>query len=208
MSGTLFLRGCPPFDPTPQGSTMAPDPLPDYSLEPRYFYGEVIRSVRQGLSNPDPRGVDRMHIRLQHESGKPERADMIDFFIYDLGRFPDIQAAALARGEAGVPIVPPDVDDPKAPLPGDPAASVRASLSLNVSCYYPRVKPLLRGHIYFSSLKSELGEEVAGQFAVTLEDARAMREQGSGSPPVFDAAGVLTGWFRFPLRSGPVVFGL
>jgi len=204
VSGTLFLRGCPARDPTAPGTSDVPSPLPDYSLQPAYFYGEVQRSLQQGTSAPDPRGVDRMVIRLQRDSGRIERADALDLLVYDLDRYPQIQAAALARGEAGVPILPPDVDSTTAPLPGDPAASVRAELSLNITCWFPRVKPLLRGYINFSQLGRNLGEEVAGEFSVTIEDGRAIREQGTPMA-IPDAAGALSGWFRFPLRAGPVV---
>lgn len=204
ISGTLFMRGCPPRDPTPEGSSEVPTPLPPFSLEPRYFFGEVIRSLKQGLSNTDPRGIDRLRIRLQSDSGKIERSDTFEMLVYDLDRFPQVQAAALARGERGVPIVPPALDDPQAPLPSDPAASVRASIALNVTCWFPRVKPLLRGYVYFSALGRTLGEEVSGELAVTVEDARATREQGD-PPPVPDAAGELHGWFRFPLASSPVI---
>jgi hypothetical protein len=207
VDGTLFLRGCPPLDPTEPGSRDVPSPLPAFSLDPQYFYGEVMLSLKQGLSAQDPRGVDRMRIRLQRDSGKPDRANSLELLIYDLDRFPQIQDAAIARGERGAPIVPPDLDTTTAPLPPDPGASVRGSLSLNATCWFPSVKPLLRGYVYFSSLGRNLGEEVAGELSVTIEDERAAREQGS-PPPAPDAAGSLTGWFRFPLRSGSVVPGL
>ncbi len=206
ISGTLFLRGCPDRDPTASGSKELPDPLPAFSLNPQYFFGDVIRSVQQGLSSPDPRGVDRLSIHLQRNSGTADRTDSFDLLLYDLDRFLDLQAAALARGERGMPIVPPNVDGAQAPLPGDPAASVRASISLNVTCWFPRVAPLLRGYVYFSAIGRNLGEEVAGELHVTVEDARATREQGAGAIP--DAAGELSGWFRFPLRSGSLVTGL
>lgn len=205
VDGTLFLRGCPAQDPTDSATLDVPNPLPSYSMGPRYFFGEVMRSIQQGWteSNRDPRGVDNMHIRLQRDSGKAERSDTFDLFIYDMDKYPAIEAAALARGEQGAPILPPDLDGNFVPLPGDPAASVRAAVNLNVTCWFPRVTPLLRGWVRFSSLGKDLDDEIAGEFSVTLEDARATRQM---TPP--DAAGALSGWFRFPLRSGPVVPGL
>lgn len=204
VNGTLFLRGCPDRDPTDPNSDDVPNPLPPYSLNPSYFYGEIQHSVEQGVSTADPRGVDRMHIRIQRDSGKGDKADGLDLLVYDLDRYPQIQAAALAAGQPGVPILPPDLDSTTAPLPGDPAASVRAALSLNITCWFPRVKPLLRGTINFSQLGRNLGDEVAGQFSVDIEDDRAIRQQGTPMA-VPDAAGALTGWFRFPLRAGPLV---
>lgn len=204
LSGRLFLRGCPLYDPTTPGSAEVPNPIPEYSLDPQYFFGEHQWSVMSGFTSADPRGIDRLRIRLQHSSGKPDRADTFDLLVYDLARYSSLQDAALARGEPGMPIVPPDIDGASVPLPGDPAATVRSELSLNISCWFPHVKPMLRGYVKFTELGEELGETVAGEFAVTVEDARATREQGSPAPAP-DAAGELSGWFRFPLRAGPLV---
>jgi hypothetical protein len=204
VSGTLFLRGCPDLDPTTAGSSDLPSPLPAFRLDPQYFFGEVLRAAESGLGATDPRGSDSMHIRLQRNSSRAERADTFDLFIHDLDRLPAVQDAALRRGEPGAPILPPPVSGTAVPLPSDPGVSVRAALSLNVSCWFPRVQPALRGSVYFSSLGRELGDQVAGRIEVTVEDERAIREQGS-PPPAPDAAGALSGWFSFPLRSGPVV---
>jgi hypothetical protein len=204
LSGTLFLRDCPPLDPTPAGSLEVPNPLPSFSLDPQYFYGELQYSVLMGFQTADPRGVDRLRVRLQRNAGRPDRADIFDLIVYDLERYMSRQEAALARGEPGMPIVPPDIDGASVPLPGDPAATVRGALSLNITCWFPRVQPMLRGHVRFTSLGRKLGEEVAGEVSVTVEDARAMREQG-GATVIPDTAGQLTGSFRFPLRAGPLV---
>lgn len=204
ISGTLFLRGCPAQDPTPAGSLEVPSPLPSFSLDPQYFFGELQYSVLMGFITADPRGVDRLRVRLQRTSAAPDRADTFDLIVYDLDRYLSLQDAAVARGEPGMPIVPPDVDGASVPLPGDPAATVRAGLSLNITCWFPRVQPMLRGHVKFTALGRKVGEEVAGEVSVTVEDARAIREQG-GTPTVPDTAGQLSGSFRFPLRAGPLV---
>lgn len=204
LSGTLFLRGCPPLDPTPAGSFDVPNPLPAFSLDPQYFFGELQFAYLMGFQTADPRGVDRLRVRLQRNSAHPDRADTFDLIVYDLDRYMGLQDAAIARGEPGMPIVPPDIDGASVPLPGDPAATVRGALSLNITCWFPRVQPMLRGHVKFTSLGRKVGEEVAGEVSVTIEDARATREQG-GTPTVPDTAGQLSGSFRFPLRAGPLV---
>lgn len=204
LDGTLFMRGCPTLDPTPAGSQAVPSPLPAFSLAPRYFFGEVAWSIQQGFSTADPRGVSMLRMRMQPYSGTPDHADEFELLIYDLENYQTRQDQAVARGEPGMPIVPPPVDSNNAPLPPDPASSVRASLSMNVTCWFPRVAPSLRGYVNFSSLGMNLGDEIAGQVSVTLEDSRATREQGD-PPPAPDVAGQLTGWFRFPLRDGPLV---
>ncbi len=203
VSGTLFLRGCSSLDPTMPGSSDVPNPLPPYSFDPQYFFAEVEQAIQPGLGSTDPRTVSTMNIRLQRTSGTPDAADYLDLLVYDIDRFPSIQAAALAQGQQGVPITPPDLSGMSVPLPGDPAATVRASLSLNVTCVYPEVAPLLHGYIHFTSFGTNLGDQIAAEFSVTIEDARAAREQGN-PPPAPDAAGALTGWFSFPLAAGPL----
>lgn len=201
LGGTLFLRGCHRYDPMPDSPGL-PTPLPNYNLAPTVFLGEIHHYNRVGFISPDPRTFERMVIRLQRTAAPQDRVDGLMLMIPDLDQVFAIQEAALARGEPGVPVVPPDVEGDTAPLPGDPAQSVRASLYVRGSCRYPLVSPTLRGHVRFSAIARDLGEETAAEFQLTIEDARAIREQGS-PPPSPDAAGALQGSFRFPLRAGP-----
>jgi hypothetical protein len=207
VSGTLFLRGCPAQDPTPAGSTEVPSPLPAFSLNPQYFFGEVQQAPQSEVFSDDPRGVTNMEIRLQRNSGDVDMADVFTLLIYDVANYPQLQAAAIQSGSPGAPIIPPDLSSTTAPLPGDPSMSVAASISLNLTCAFPSVAPLLSGYVNFSMLGQNLGDTVAGQFSVTVEDARAIREQGN-PPSSPDTAGAFTGWFNFPLRAGPLYSGL
>lgn len=201
VSGTLFVRGCTAYDPVTPGSREVPSPLPSYVMNPEFFFAEVELSTR--LNPPeDPLGITRMQLRLQRSSHKAERADAFELLIYDVDGLPARQAQALARGEAGLPITPPPLDQTPVPPPPAPDSTVRASLRLHGSCKYPIVAPQLRGFIRFTEIGSRPGDLLAGEFSVAIEDLRAQREQGSPAPSV-DIAGALTGSFRFPIRNGP-----
>jgi len=89
-----------------------------------------------------------------------------------------------------------------APLPDNPSETVRADVALNGTCQFSRVEPLLRGYIRFSALGRNVGEEIAAELRVTVEDGRAAREQGSSPPPRPDVAGELAGSFRFLISRG------
>lgn len=182
LSGSLFLRGCPALDPTRHGDVSGaelPSPLPDFSLSPQNFYVEIITGVRTGL-----------------------RADGFELLVHDISQLETLQAKALADGKAGAPIVPPPLDMPTVMLPGDPDATVRAGLLLNNSCRHPLAQPSLRGTVRFSEIGRTVGEHVAGEVDVTVEDLRARREQ-AGAHVVPDVVGSLRGWFRIPIQSGP-----
>ncbi len=203
ISGTLFLRDCPVQDPTysaVRSSTVVPSPLPDFALDPHYFFADVQFAQRPGWY-PDPRAVDSMFIRLQRSSHKPDRTDVFQLSVHDIDGILAVQDAALSRGEPGVPIVPPLVSTMQAPLPDNPAEAVRADIALNGSCQFSRVEPLLRGYIRFHALGRNVGEEISAELRVTVEDGRAMREQGS-PPPSPDVAGQLAGSFRFFISRG------
>lgn len=206
VSGTLFVRGCADYDPTDVGSHDVPSPLPSFSLDPQYFFAEVELSTRR-IPSEDPPGVTRMHLRLQKTSHKIERTDGFELFIYDLDGLPRLQAEALARGESGVPIIPAALDQLQFPPPPAPDSTVRAALRLSGTCPYPLVAPLPRGYVRFTELGSQPGDIVAGEFAVTLEDLRALREQVT-NPLRIDVGGALTGSFRFPIRTGPAAGAL
>ena len=203
LSGTLFVRGCEELDPTTPGGHDVPSPLPSYSMDPTYFYAELQLASRLAPSI-DPPGVNRMRLRMQTSSPKIERADAFELFIYDLDGLAARQASAMARGLAGMPIIPPPLNITPMPPRPDPASTVRASLVFNGSCTYPLVAPLLRGFVHFTEIGRNPGDILAGDFSVTIEDQRALREQGSpaASP---DVAGALSGSFRFPIRTGPAV---
>ncbi len=206
VEGSLFVRGCKPLDPTMRSEDAVPSPLPSYQMNPSFFSAEIEQSVRWGRL-VDLRGYDRMRIRLQNSSRRVEISDGLELFIYDLDRLPQLQAAAMARGERGMPIVPPPVDQSSVPLPGDPQDSVRAALNLYTTCKYPISAPQLRGYVYFSKLGNKLGDVIAGEFAVTVEDLRARREEGQTVALSPDVAGQLSGYFSFPLRTGPASTG-
>jgi hypothetical protein len=206
VSGTLFVRGCQPYDPTTVGSRDVPSPLPGYAMDPTFFFAELEYPARRTPAD-DPPGVTRLRIRLQRSSHKVERADSFELFVYDLDGLKDRQDVLLAHGESGMPIVPPPLDVTPVPPPPDPASTVRAALVLNGTCDYPLVAPLLRGFVHFTEIGSRPGEILAGEFAVTLEDLRATREQGPSAPSP-DVAGALSGNFRFPIRTGPAVGAL
>ncbi len=201
VSGSLFLRGCPSLDPTDRSATDVPMPLPAFALNPGFFYVEVIVGVRTGL-NPDRRTVDRMLLRMQRGSNKLERADGFELLVHDTGKLEQLQEDSLRAGLPGVPIVPPPLDQLTAPLPSAPDDAVRAGLLLNTSCRHPRAQPSLRGHIRFTEQGHRVGEYVAGEFVVSVEDLRATREQGA-PPPSPDVAGALQGWFRIRIQAGP-----
>lgn len=201
LSGTLFLRGCPTLDPTAAGSVYAPSVWPEFDLKPEHFYVEVVHGIRSGF-HPDERSTDRLLLRMQRGSTKLERSDGFELLVHDVSKLALMQETALAQGKPGVPIVPPPVGTTTAPLPGDPDASVKAGLLLNNTCRYPQAQPSLRGHVLFSELGLSVGQTVAGNIVVSVEDQRAQREQAGGAV-VPDVAGTLTGWFRIPVRSGP-----
>ncbi len=200
IDGRLFLRHCPVQDPLAPDAAGLPSPLPEFSLDPQYFLVDVMFAQKPSWF-PDPRAVDSMFIRLQRTSHKPDRTDVFTLSVHDIDGILAVQEQALARGEPGVPILPPMVSTGAAPLPPDPAQSVRADIALNGSCQFSTAEPLLRGHIRFSSLGRNIGEEIAGELKVSVEDGRAIREQGS-PPPSPDAAGELSGWFRFNISRG------
>ena len=201
VSGTLFVRGCTAYDPVTPGSREVPSPLPSYSMNPEFFFAEVELSTR--LNPPeDPLGITRLQLRLQRSSHKAERTDAFELLIYDVDGLPARQAQALARGEAGLPITPPPLDQTPVPPPPAPDSTVRASLRLHGSCKYPIVSPQLRGFVRFTEIGSRAGDMLAGEFSVAIEDLRAQREQGTPAPSP-DIAGALTGSFRFPIRTGP-----
>lgn len=201
VSGTLFLRGCPSLDPTEHSLTEVPSPLPAFSLDPHFFYAEVIWGIKSGLRS-DPRTVDRLQIRLQRGSSKMDRSDGFELLAHDLGKLEQLQADSIRAGAPGIPIVPPPLDQATSPLPSSPDATVRAGLILNNSCRYPQAQPSLRGHIRFSELGRRVGEYLAAEFQVVIEDERAIRQEG-GIPRSPNVAGALQGWFRMPIHSGP-----
>lgn len=204
LDGTFFLRGCPDRDPT-QSATAVPSPLPPFSLAPTFFVAERWDRIEDSPFTPsDPRRIAVMQIRLQRTSHKPYFTDYLQLQIGNLDTLAQVQDAALARGEPGVPIVPPALSGNSVPLPGDPEPNVRASLSLNATCWFPRVAPLVRGHVRFSAFGRKPGEELAGTLSLSLWDARAEREQGPQTPLV-DVAGQLSGYFRFVVEDGPTV---
>lgn len=201
VSGTLFVRGCPAFDPTTPGSRDVPSPLPSYALDPDSFFGELEVGARRDATE-DPPIAQRMLIRLQNSSQMAERTDAFELLVYDLQGLLARQAAAMAAGAPGMPIIPPPLDQNPNPPPPDPTSTVRASLQLNGSCLYAPVAPMLRGYVHFSQISGGIGDTIAADFAVTIEDQRAEREQGT-PPPSPDVAGALQGSFSFPLRAGP-----
>lgn len=200
VSGTLFLRGCPWLDAGDHSPTELPSPLPAFTLNPQFFYAEVVWGVKTGL-HPDPRTVDRLQLRLQRGSNKQDRSDGFELLVHDLNKLEQLQLDSIQKGLHGVPIVPPPIAQVSVPLPASPDSEVRAGLVVNNTCRYPRAEPSLRGYVRFSEYGRRVGETVAGEFDVTIEDQRAIREQGN--PPANpDVAGALHGWFRIPIRSG------
>jgi hypothetical protein len=205
VTGTLFMRGCQAFDPTMPGSSVVPDPLPSYSLDPTYFFASPEVPVRY-IPSEDPPGIRRLIIRLQNSSHQAERTDTMEFLVYDVDSLFTLQGQAMAHGEPGMPITPPPLDQDPTPPPPNPDSTVRASLQLNASCPYPPVAPMLRGYVHFTSIGTNPGDTVAADFAVTIEDLRAVREQGT-PPPSPDVAGALQGSFSFPIALGPAAQG-
>lgn len=201
VRGTLFVRGCKTLDPTDRGSLDVPSPLPSYSLDPQYFYAEVERFDRRNPSD-DPPGITRVRLRLQRTSHKIERTDGFELFIYDVDGLMARQEQRLARGEPGMPIIPPAFDQTEVPLPAAPESTVRAALELNGTCPYPTVAPLPMGYVRFTEIGSRPGAFLAGEFAVTLEDLRARREQNTATP-IINVGGQLSGSFRFAIHTGP-----
>lgn len=205
IQGSLFLRGCPAQDPTPRGSHEVPNPLPAFALDPAYFYAQVLHQ------NPTPaqregEPLDRLHVRLQKGAEKPERTDVFELLVLDMNRALRDQEQAIARGERGFPILPAPVAGSTAPLPGDPYASARASLSLQSSCRPQIVQPQFRGYVRLIEAGRELGEWIEAEVGLTVEDQRATREQG-GMPAFVDTAGALTGRFRVKLEAGAAIGG-
>jgi len=201
LSGTLFVRGCPPFDPTNQSATDVPSSLPDFRLDPHAFFAEVVWGIRTGFTQ-DVRTGDRLQIRMQRSSNKLDRSDGFELLVHDLRKLESLQRDSLRAGLAGIPIIPSALDQSMSPLPSSLDDAVRAGLVLGHSCRFPLVQPSLRGFVRFTEFGSKVGDTLAGEFEVSVEDLRAKREQGD--PPVSpNVAGSLRGWFRIPLRSGP-----
>ena len=75
VSGSLFLRGCPE-----QGSAAAPAP---FALDPSYFAADTIRSATAGQSGSqlDERIPNRMELRLQRSSHRPELTDAFALYL-------------------------------------------------------------------------------------------------------------------------------
>lgn len=205
IQGTFFLRGCEAQDPTPHGSTEVPAPLPAFALDPGYFYADVLRSPHTAAHH-EGESLDRLHVRLQRGSEKPERTDVFELMVPDMNRALRDQELAIARGERGFPILPAPVAGSTAPLPGDPYAFARASLSLHSSCTRQIVQPQFRGYIRIIEAGRVIGEWVEGEVGLTIEDSRAIREQG-GMPTYVDTAGALSGRFRVKLAAGPAYEG-
>ena len=153
LSGTLFVRGCAPLDPTSPGSHDVPSPLPAYAMDPSFFFAELQLASRLELQSSDPPGVNRLRLRMQTSSPKIERADAFELFIYDLdatGRPPGqrpgerpVRECRSARRRSTSPRCR------RGPIR---ASTVRASLVLNGSCDYPMVAPLLRGYVHFTEI--------------------------------------------------------
>jgi hypothetical protein len=204
LAGTLFLRGCPPQDPTPPGSSEVPSPLPAFALDPVAFYGEVVRVLEPPPIRHPGATIDRIRIRLQRSTAKAERTDVFELIVPDIDRALLEQAAALGRGEPGFPVLPPPVAGSSVPLPKDPFAFAHAGLQMHGSCEPLVVQPQLRGYVRFNELGRDLGQYVDAEINLTVEDARAIREQGA-MPQIVDTAGALSGTFRFQLRAGPAV---
>lgn len=205
LQGSLFLRGCGPQDPTPRGSTQVPTSLPAFVLDPGYFYAEIWRRPHTAAHH-EGESLDRLRVRLQRGSEKPERTDVFEIMVLDLNRALRDQELAIARGERGFPILPPPVSGSTAPLPGDPAAFARASLSLHSSCTTQLVQPQFRGYIRLIEAGREHGQWVEAELGLTIEDARATREQ-NGMPVFVDTAGALSGRFRVKIETGAAVNG-
>lgn len=205
IEGTLFIRGCESQDPTPRGSTEVPSPLPAFTLDPKYFYAEIWHR-QDDAAHPVGESLDRLRVRLQRGSEKPERTDVFEVLVPDMNRALRDQEQAIARGERGFPILPPPVAGTSAPLPTDPYASARASLALRQDCKMPLVQPQFRGFIRLIEAGRERGEWVEAEVGLTIEDARATREQG-GMPTFVDTAGALSGRFRVKIETGPAVEG-
>jgi hypothetical protein len=203
LSGTLFVRGCPSLDPTGQSATDVPSPIPDFRLDPHAFFAEVVWGIRTGYTQ-DRRSGDRLQIRMQRSSNKLDRSDGLELLVHDLRKLQSLQDDSLRAGLPGIPVIPPALDQSMSPLPPSPDAAVRAGLVLNHSCRYPLTQPSLRGFIRFTEFGHVVGETLAGEFDVSVEDLRAKREQGD-PPTAPNVAGAMHGWFRIPLRSGPAV---
>ncbi|MBL8636274.1 MAG: hypothetical protein JNM40_23820 [Myxococcales bacterium] len=139
---------------------------------------------------------------MQRSSNKLDRSDGFELLVHDLDKLEQLQRNSLQAGLAGIPIAPPALDQATVPLPASPDASVRAGLVLNHSCRYPIAQPSLRGFVRFTEFGRSVGDTLAAELDVTVEDLRAEREQGTPLA-VPNVAGALRGWFRIPIRSGP-----
>lgn len=188
VTGTLFLRGCPDQG-TDQAAGM-PSPLPAFDLRPTFFAAEPIWSLPD---DPMPRTVNRLVIRLQRSSQKPERTDALVMYLDDVTRL----QARLGTAE---PLTPPALDGPSVPLPAQGETRVLAGLTLAGTCPMTRVAPMLTGAVTFSALGMNPGDTVAGQLSVTVSDPRGAR--AGAAPADQDAAGAFAGWFRFPIGTG------
>lgn len=201
LDGTLFLRGCPILDPQRPAEQSVPSPLPAFQLNPTHFFVEVVYGVRSGFT-PDNRSATRLLLRMQRGAAKLDRSDGFELLVHDLDKLPELVAQAASRGEPGVPVVPPALDNDAAPLPPAPDNSVRAGLLLFQACRYPQAQPSLRGFVRFTEIGQTVGQTVAGEVSVTVEDLRSQREQPGPGPVIPNTAGRLQGFFRVPIRSG------
>ncbi len=192
VSGALFLRGCP--DQGSNDATGMPS-VPPFALDPTYFAAESIHTLAIfGMDPADPRDVEVQDIRLQRGPELPEYTDVLRFVLTDV--------AALQR-QAGqpVPITVPALDQPSQPLPINDGPRIQAALTMLATCPFPRVEPALHGSITFHTLGFELGEWLDASFSLTVEDPRGVRS--GKAPQDMDAAGQLSGYFRFQIQMGP-----
>lgn len=187
VSGSLFLRGCPE-----QGSAAAPAP---FALDPSYFAADTIRSATAGQSGSqlDERIPNRMELRLQRSSHRPELTDAFALYLTDVDAL---------RGRLGqpFPISAAPLSGAEAPLPAEAPPTVRAALWLRGTCPYANVQPQLRGTVTLRELGFEPGEWVDADFSVTADDDRGARL--GAAPADRDAAGQLAGSVRLQIRRG------
>lgn len=189
VTGTLFLRGCP--DQGTDDPTGMPTPLPAFDLSPSFFAAEPILAF---LPDLDPRGINRLLIRLQRSPNKAELTDVFTLYVDDV-------KTQLTRLGAPQAITPPALGGTSVPLPTQGSTRVLGSLSLTGTCPVARAQPSLTGTVTFSALGRNAGDPVAGQFSVTVSDPRAARDSVPAGDQ--DAAGAFAGSFQFPVQFGP-----
>lgn len=194
LGGHLFLRGCPdsaepPVAEANQPSGM-PTPLPPFELQPTFFAAEPMLAVDPQL---DPRGVNRLQVRLQRGSLRPERTDVFLLYLVDVDHLP--------LGTP-LPVTPPRLDEPVVPLPSQSQPLVRAALLLRGTCRYARVEPMLQGQVRINKLGLTTGDELDMEIlSLAVQDPRGKRE--GKAPADWDAAGDLSGWFQMRIQRGP-----